>query len=87
MDIMLETGGKPSEIVMEKGLTQVTDKGEIVGIIKKVLAENASQVLEYKQGKTKVLGFLVGVVMRESKGKANPALANELLIEEISKIN
>jgi aspartyl-tRNA(Asn)/glutamyl-tRNA(Gln) amidotransferase subunit B len=87
MDIMLETGGKPSEIVVEKGLTQVTDKGEIVGIIKKVLAENASQVLEYKQGKVKVLGFLVGVVMRDSKGKANPALANELLIEEINKID
>lgn len=87
MDIMLESGKDAEKIVEEKGLKQVTNKGEIVEIVKKVLAENSTQVLEYKQGKTKVLGFLVGVVMKESKGKVNPAMANEILLEEIAKIN
>jgi len=86
MDIMLETGKKPAEIVNEKGLTQVTDKAAITEIIKKVLAENVSQIEEYKQGKTKVLGFLVGTIMKESKGKASPVLVNQLLLEEINKI-
>lgn len=86
MDIMLKNGIEPGKIVQEHGLTQVRDHTEIITIITKILHENHTQVAEYKQGKTKVLGFLVGLVIKESKGKANPSLVNELLLTELTKI-
>lgn len=85
MDIMLESGNPPANIVKERGLVQVTDHTEIIKIINKIINENPDQVAEYKQGKVKVLGFLVGLIMKESKGKANPALVNQLLAAELAK--
>ena len=85
MDIMLETGGSAEQIVKEKGLIQVTDEKAIAELIRKILGENQSQVEEFKQGKTKVLAFFVGIIMKETKGKANPAIVNKILMEEISK--
>jgi aspartyl-tRNA(Asn)/glutamyl-tRNA(Gln) amidotransferase subunit B len=76
---MAKSGQAPEAIVKARGLTQVTDKGEIDGVVKGVLAENPSQVAAYKGGKTKVFGFFVGAVMKKTKGKANPRLVNELL--------
>jgi hypothetical protein len=76
---MAKSGQAPEAIVKARGLTQVTDKGEIDGVVKGVLAENPSQVAAYKGGKTKVFGFFVGEVMKKTKGKANPGLVNELL--------
>jgi aspartyl-tRNA(Asn)/glutamyl-tRNA(Gln) amidotransferase subunit B len=78
-DDMFETGREAAAIVEEQGLKQVTDTGEIEGIIEKVLADNADKVAEYRGGKDKLFGFFVGQVMRASQGKANPQLVNELL--------
>ena len=83
---MLKTSGRddikqdPELIVKEKNLLQVSDSGEIEGIIKKVIEANPNETKRYKEGETKLLGFFVGKVMKESKGKANPQAVNELLI-------
>jgi aspartyl-tRNA(Asn)/glutamyl-tRNA(Gln) amidotransferase subunit B len=69
--------------VAEKGLVQISDTGEIEGIIDGIMAANAGQVEEYRGGKEKVFGFFVGQVMRASKGKANPAVVNELLLKKL----
>ncbi len=82
---MYGTGKDPKTIVEEKGLVQVTDKGEISKVIDEVLAENTKQVEEYKGGKTKLLGFFVGQVMKKTQGKANPKLVNEILREKLDQ--
>ncbi|MCL4127345.1 UNVERIFIED_CONTAM: hypothetical protein GTU68_048469 [Idotea baltica] len=82
-DEMFSSGANPEVIVKEKGLTQVSDVSELEAIIKKILADNQPQAEEYRSGKTKMLGFFVGQVMKETKGKANPKLVNELLISSL----
>ncbi|SNB47665.1 aspartyl/glutamyl-tRNA(Asn/Gln) amidotransferase subunit B [Geobacter sp. DSM 9736] len=82
-DEMWSTGKDPATIVEEKGLVQVSDTGEIEKIIDDIMAANAGQVDEYRGGKEKVFGFFVGQVMRASKGKANPAVVNELLLKKL----
>ncbi len=81
---MFETGKLPKIIVEEKGLVQLTDETEIEKIIGMVLEENANVVEEYKSGKEKAFGFLVGQVMRLTKGRANPQLVNEILRKKLS---
>ena len=82
---MLNTSGRndakqdPVKIVTEKNLMQVTDTGEIEEIIKKIIADNPKEAERYRAGETKLLGLFVGKVMKESKGKANPKTANELV--------
>ena len=74
----------PEQLVQEKGLTQVSDEGALGRMIDEVLAKNPTQVEQYKNGKTQVLGFLVGQVMKVSGGKANPAKVNGLLREKLA---
>ncbi|MGO4792211.1 Asp-tRNA(Asn)/Glu-tRNA(Gln) amidotransferase subunit GatB [Paenibacillus sp. 2KB_20] len=81
---MLESGKLPAQIVEEKGLVQISDEGAIKRIVEQVVANNPQSVEDYKAGKQKAIGFLVGQVMKESKGKANPALANKLLVEVLN---
>jgi aspartyl-tRNA(Asn)/glutamyl-tRNA(Gln) amidotransferase subunit B len=81
---MLKENKKPSDIVKMKNLVQITDTGEISTIIEKVLSEHPAEVEEYLTGKEKVFGFFIGQIMKESKGKANPKLVNEILKEKIS---
>ncbi|HSF69096.1 MAG TPA: Asp-tRNA(Asn)/Glu-tRNA(Gln) amidotransferase subunit GatB [Nitrospira sp.] len=76
---MYGTGKAPEQIVQEKGLTQVSDEGALIRIIDEVLEKNPTQVAQFKEGKSQVLGFLVGQVMKASGGKANPGKVNELL--------
>ncbi|MBO1328654.1 Asp-tRNA(Asn)/Glu-tRNA(Gln) amidotransferase subunit GatB [Acetobacter suratthaniensis] len=76
---MVETGEAPEAIVERKGLRQVTDTGAIDAAITSVLDKNADKLAEYRSGKDKLFGFFVGQVMKETKGKANPALVNEAL--------
>jgi aspartyl-tRNA(Asn)/glutamyl-tRNA(Gln) amidotransferase subunit B len=76
---MFNSGQAAGEIVEEKGLKQVSDEGEIIGICKQTLEANPSQVEEFRQGKQKVLGFFVGQIMKQTKGKANPQLVNKTL--------
>jgi aspartyl-tRNA(Asn)/glutamyl-tRNA(Gln) amidotransferase subunit B len=76
---MYQTQKSAGSIVEEKGLKQITDSSAIEKIVAEVLQANPSQVEEFKGGKEKVLGFLVGQVMKASNGKANPAMVNKLL--------
>ncbi len=78
---MIETGKRPQQIVEEQGLVQISDEGAIKGIVEQVIAANPQSVADFRAGKEKAIGFLVGQVMKESKGKANPALANKLILE------
>lgn len=76
---MFETGKAADTIVEEKGLKQVSDTGAIESLVEGVLAANPDKVEQYKGGKDKLLGFFVGQVMKQSQGKANPAMVNEVL--------
>lgn len=78
-DEMMDTGKRPEDIVKEKGLKQVTDISEIEKMVDLVIANNPESVADYKNGREKALGFLVGQVMKESRGKANPQLVNDIL--------
>jgi aspartyl-tRNA(Asn)/glutamyl-tRNA(Gln) amidotransferase subunit B len=80
---MIRTGGDASRIVMEKGLVQVTDHGVIEEAIGRVLKADPDLVESYRKGRKKVTGFIVGQVMKETRGKANPQLVNELLRKKL----
>ena len=82
-DSMAETGKHPGKIVAEKGLTQVTDSAAIEAVVQSVLSRSHKEVDAYKNGKTKLMGYFVGQVMRETKGKANPKIVNEILREKL----
>lgn len=82
---MLESDKLPTQIVEEKGLVQISDEGAVLMIVEQVVAANPQSVEDYKAGKQKAIGFLVGQVMKESKGKANPGLANKLLTEVLNR--
>ncbi len=75
----------PSKIIEEKGWVQISDEGAIKEVVVKILEVNPQSVADYKAGKDKALGFLVGQAMKETKGKANPQLLNKLFLEELSK--
>jgi len=80
---MTSSGKSAGSIVESKGLKQVTDEGALEAVISEVISENASVVEELRGGKDRAFGFLVGQVMKKTKGKANPILANRLLKERI----
>ena len=82
---MLETGKTPRQIVEEEGLVQISDEGEIRGIVARVIEANPQSVADFLAGKEKAIGFLVGQVMRETKGKANPGLVNMLIREQLGR--
>ena len=82
-DEVAGTGKAPSAIVAEKGLVQVSDAGAIEAAVDAVLARCPAEVEAYKGGKTKLIGFFVGQVMKETRGKANPKLVNEVLNERL----
>ncbi|WP_127533893.1 Asp-tRNA(Asn)/Glu-tRNA(Gln) amidotransferase subunit GatB [Paenibacillus kobensis] len=83
---MLESGKLPKQIVEEQGLVQISDEGAVKEIVVQIVEANPQSVADYKAGKEKAIGFLVGQVMKASKGKANPALANKLLVEVLSQL-
>lgn len=78
---MLKEGTSASEIVEKQGLSQISDEGAIKEIVQKVVDSNPEQVTAYKGGKVQLLGFFVGQIMKETKGRANPKTVNELLKE------
>ncbi|MCS7307467.1 MAG: Asp-tRNA(Asn)/Glu-tRNA(Gln) amidotransferase GatCAB subunit B, partial [Aquificaceae bacterium] len=80
---MVATGKSPAVVVEEKGLKQVSDEETIKAMLEEVLRENASEVQRYKTGEEKLFGFLVGQVMKKTKGKANPQVVNKLLKEAL----
>lgn len=80
---MLETGKLPQQIVEEQGLVQISDEGALVAVVDQIIQANPQSVEDFKAGKDKAIGFLVGQIMKETKGKANPALVNKLLLERL----
>lgn len=82
---MFETGKKCNEIIEDLGLVQISDSSEIEKIVDKVLSSNPQSIEDFKNGKNRALGFLVGQVMKESDGKANPQIVNKLLNEKLNK--
>lgn len=82
---MIETGKAPSLIVEEKGLRQVTDTSAIEPVIDEVIAANPQSVNDFREGKEKALGFLVGQIMKASGGKANPQIVNNLLKKKLTE--
>ena len=78
-----KTGKSPKEIVEKKGLEQVSDSSELDNVIKKVIENNPKPAEDFKSGKENAIQFLVGQVMRETRGKANPKVAEKLLRKEL----
>jgi len=83
-ETMFETGADAAAIVEARGLRQITDTGAIEAAVDAALAEHADKIAEYRAGKTKLLGFFVGQVMKATGGKANPKLVNEVLKNKLS---
>lgn len=83
---MLETSKMPAEIIKEEGMETVSDSGAIEEIVNKVIEENPKAVADFKAGKTNVVGWLTGQVMKASKGKANPGMASKLVGEKLAKL-
>ncbi|WP_426451482.1 Asp-tRNA(Asn)/Glu-tRNA(Gln) amidotransferase subunit GatB [Paenibacillus sp. S-38] len=81
---MLESGKAPQVIVEEQGLVQISDEGAIAAIVDTIIANNPQSVADYKAGKEKAVGFLVGQAMKETKGKANPGMLNKLILEKLN---
>ena len=84
LEEMYSTSKDASVIVKEKGLAQISDEGALLGIIDSVIAANPQSVEDYRAGKDKAIGFLVGQIMKATKGQANPGLVNQLLKEKLA---
>lgn len=80
----LDTGNAPAAIVRDKGLEQVSDEGQLEDVVDRVIGANERSVMDFRNGKQNALSFLVGQVMRETKGKANPKLAGDILRKKLS---
>ncbi len=80
---MYRSGKMPDEVVKEKGLVQISDEGELLIFVDRVIEENPDMVEAYQKGKTKLFGYFIGEVMKASKGKANPALVNKFLKDRL----
>ena len=80
---LFENPRDPEEIIKEKGWIQISDEGAIKEVVQKVLAENPQSIADYKAGKDKALGYLIGQAMKQTKGQANPQILNKMFIEEI----
>ena len=85
LEDMFEKGCSPEEIIKEKGLSQISNEDEIKAVVMKVLSENEQSIIDFKNGKDRALGFLVGQAMKETKGKANPKMLNEMFLDELKK--
>lgn len=82
---MFEQPKDPNKIIEEKGWIQISNEDEIRQVVIKILEQNPQSIADYKAGKDKAIGFLVGQAMKETKGKANPQMLNQMFIEELKK--
>ena len=85
LEELFENPQDPEKIIKEKGWIQISDEGEIKKIVSKILEANPQSIADYKAGKDRALGFLVGQAMKETKGKANPKMLNQMFLEELKK--
>jgi aspartyl-tRNA(Asn)/glutamyl-tRNA(Gln) amidotransferase subunit B len=82
---MKTTGDMPTDIIKRKGLVQISDSGALETQAREIIAAHPKEAADYKAGKTKVMGFFVGQLMKKTKGQANPKLANEILQRLLSE--
>ena len=80
---MFDAGDDPESIIKAKGLEQISDSGELEDMIEQVIADNPGPAGQYREGKKKAIGFLIGQVMAKTRGKANPKLVNEIMIKKL----
>lgn len=85
LEELFENPKNPEEIIKEKGWIQISDEGAIKEVVLKILEANPQSIADYKAGRDRALGFLVGQAMKETKGKANPQMLNKMFIEELNK--
>ncbi len=85
LEELFENPKSPKKIIEEKGWVQISDENAIRKVVEDVLANNPQSIADFKAGKDKALGFLVGQAMKETKGKANPKMLNEMFLEELNK--
>ena len=85
LEEMFENPRSPKKIIEEKGLVQISDESQIKMIVEEILANNPQSIVDYKAGKDRALGFLVGQAMKKTKGKANPKMLNEMFLKELNK--
>ena len=85
LEELFEEPKDPEEIIKEKGWIQISDEGAIKEVVLKIIEANPQSVADYKAGKDKAVGFLVGQALKETKGKANPQMLNKMFIEELKK--
>ena len=78
-------GKDPKQVAQEKGMKQLSDSSALIALINQVLDDQPQSITDYKNGKDRAVGFLVGQVMKKSKGQANPAMTNKLIVEELKK--
>ena len=81
---LIQDNISPQKVVKEKGLAMISDSASILPIIKELIIEYPKEVKSFKEGKTKLLGFFVGQLMKKTKGKADPKLANKLISEKLN---
>lgn len=82
---MIQNGGDANEVVEANGWVQLSDPSKLLPIINDILDNNAQSIEDFKNGKDRAIGFLVGQIMKATKGQANPGVVNKLLNEELSK--
>lgn len=85
LEEMYSTGKAPADIIREKGMGQISDESALAGIVEQVLSANPQSVEDYRAGKERAIGFLVGQIMKATKGQANPGMVNKLLKEKLSQ--
>ena len=85
LDELFENPRDPEDIIKEKGWIQISDEGAIKEVVLKIIEANPQSVADFKAGKDRALGFLVGQAMKETKGKANPQMLNKMFAEELKK--
>ncbi|MCS1352046.1 Asp-tRNA(Asn)/Glu-tRNA(Gln) amidotransferase subunit GatB [Mechercharimyces sp. CAU 1602] len=81
---LIEHGGDPEQIVKDKGWVQISDEGKLEEMVVAVLQENPQSVIDYRNGKDRALGFLVGQVMKQTRGQANPQMVNEMILKKMN---
>jgi aspartyl-tRNA(Asn)/glutamyl-tRNA(Gln) amidotransferase subunit B len=82
-EVTFKTGKAPNEVIKEQGLVQISDTGELGIIIDKIIADNEKAVIDYRAGKEASLTFLIGQVMKASRGKANPAVVRQIIVDKL----
>ena len=85
LEEMFKTDETPMKIIEEKGWLQISDEGKIKDVVLEVLQANPQSIIDYKAGKDRALGFLVGQAMKKTQGKANPQMLNKMFLEELNK--